>query len=227
MIFFILLIILILLIINLIKKKKEKFENNANSLNSLNILNIKTNKTNKQTEKTEQPTNYTYKFTTNQSDFRNDVRNIINNSGWNKLFNFKETSDNNYDIGIGLKSRKYMDETNTFNDYDENGNKIYLSRTWIRVPPHLKKSIKSNSREIEIDENNWYYGVKKSNLSINDYKKYVINHEVGHAIGYDHRKCKIGEKCPIMYQMTKGVPEKSIPSYDVIYEDINYERPLL
>lgn len=183
--------------------------NNTNNLNNLNNQNT-----------------YTYKFTTKQSDFKNDVRNIINNSGWNNKFNFKETIDNNYDIGIGLKSRDYMDKTNTFNEYDDDGNKIYFSRTWIKVPSHLKQSIKPNVKEIEIDENNWYNGVKRSNLTRDEYKKYIINHEVGHAIGYDHRPCKKREKCPIMYQMTKGLPKKSSPSYEVNNNDINYVRTL-
>jgi hypothetical protein len=205
-----LLIIVVIIFIAIIYSLNRQYDfNKAYSNTSGNNIN---NNTNNKLDKNI----YKYKFTTNQPYFKKEVRDILNSSGWNKKYNFIETDKNNYDIGIGLRSREYMKKTSGLVEYDINGNKIYLSRTYISTP-----------REIEIDEDNWNYGVTISKLNIPEYRKYVINHEIGHAIGYDHRECNNNEKCPIMYQMTKGVPDNSIPSYDVTINDINYVRMLL
>ena len=194
----------------------NKDNNKNNNIDYNNKDNNKNNNIDYNNKDNNKNSIYKYKFTTNQPYFKQEVRDILNTSGWTKSYNFIETDKNNYDIGIGLRSREYMKKNSGLVEYDINGNKIYLSRTYISTP-----------REIEIDEDNWNYGVAISKLSIPEYRKYVINHEIGHAIGYDHRKCYNNEKCPIMYQMTKGIPNNSIPSYNVVYDDINYERPLL
>ena len=66
--------------------------------------------------------------------------------------------------------------------------------------------------DIIINYNNWH-GKSKSSLPISEYRKYVINHEVGHWLGLDHTECPIDQckkmglkECPasIMQQMTRG-----------------------
>lgn len=60
--------------------------------------------------------------------------------------------------------------------------------------------------EIYFNIDRWRYGSKLSKLKIDDYRTYVINHEVGHIIGRDHDKCKGRNfKVPVMVQQTLGI----------------------
>ncbi len=66
--------------------------------------------------------------------------------------------------------------------------------------------------DVIIHEGNWT-GHSKSQLPIERYHNYAVNHEVGHALGLDHQSCPIAEcerrglkACPasIMQQCTRG-----------------------
>ena len=66
-----------------------------------------------------------------------------------------------------------------------------------------------NRRQIYIDAVNWARGVPESRLPLAVYRKYVILHEVGHALGYQHEECPADSaNCPVMYQMTRGPPQR-------------------
>lgn len=68
--------------------------------------------------------------------------------------------------------------------------------------------------DIHINVQNWDGG-SKSSLSIPRYRIYVINHEVGHALGLDHVKCPASRtnKGSVMQQMTRG-PEHIAPCFE-------------
>lgn len=89
------------------------------------------------------------------------------------------------------------------------GKKVYFSATYIDKDPPV----------VLFDPYNYKYGVKKSGLSVSQYREYVINHETGHALGLDHLRCNPGEICPVMYQMTKGIPRNSTPNSRVTQRD--------
>jgi len=52
----------------------------------------------------------------------------------------------------------------------------------------------------------WYHGASKSKLKLDDYRQYMVSHEIGHILGYDHVDCPgPGSPAPIMMQQTKGI----------------------
>ena len=65
---------------------------------------------------------------------------------------------------------------------------------------------------IYINYDNWCKGSEKSGLSLEDYRTYVINHEVGHILGlHEHLKPKNGCLVPVMNQSTRGIG-KGLPN---------------
>lgn len=63
-----------------------------------------------------------------------------------------------------------------------------------------------NTKQCWINEYRWKHGSAKSGLPLTKYRNYVINHEVGHALGRLHSKCPCKDcPAPIMMQQTKGI----------------------
>lgn len=59
---------------------------------------------------------------------------------------------------------------------------------------------------IYINENRWRRGSTASKLNLDDYRTYVINHEVGHILGRGHAKCENrNTRVPVMVQQTLGI----------------------
>lgn len=169
---------------------------------------------------------YTYRFVKSngiserdQQEFETQSREILRNSGWNEKHAIKEDPIGGQ-ITIKLVPAAEMDKKRHITDKDDNGEIIRFSYTY-QTPnePPL----------IEIDELNWKNGVPRSKMSLKEYREYVINHEFGHALGYDHQECpnlpssssdsspfslprsssssnshSPSESCPVMYQSTRG-----------------------
>lgn len=54
----------------------------------------------------------------------------------------------------------------------------------------------------------WFHGASASNLDLDSYRMYMVSHEMGHILGYDHEKCPCkGCDAPIMMQQTLGIGE--------------------
>lgn len=63
-----------------------------------------------------------------------------------------------------------------------------------------------NGGKVWINAMRWASGSAKSKLELKDYRQYVISHEVGHALGYEHVDCPGDhEPAPIMMQQTLGI----------------------
>lgn len=91
--------------------------------------------------------------------------------------------------------------------------------------PKIRYSITAFGPEYKIptsmiDVQNYKNGVDVSKFSVADYKKYVIIHEVLHAIGFDHVECESNTKCNVMHQHTRGIPDSSEPNYTVSIQQL-------
>lgn len=61
------------------------------------------------------------------------------------------------------------------------------------------------SADVVINADRWSYGVPWFS-SLEDYRSYLVNHEVGHFLGRDHEQCGgKGLKAPVMMQQSKGL----------------------
>jgi hypothetical protein len=63
-----------------------------------------------------------------------------------------------------------------------------------------------NGGKVWINAMRWTLGATPSKQNLEGYRQYVISHEVGHALGYDHVDCPGDhEPAPIMMQQTLGI----------------------
>jgi hypothetical protein len=63
-----------------------------------------------------------------------------------------------------------------------------------------------NGENVVLNAKRWAYGADAYGKDLVNYRRYLVNHEVGHYIGYDHIGCPAaGEPAPVMMQQTKSV----------------------
>lgn len=67
-------------------------------------------------------------------------------------------------------------------------------------------------RFMYLNADRWFYGSSASKLSLENYRQYMVSHEIGHILGFEHTQCPcVGCKAPIMMQQTLGIG-KCIPN---------------
>jgi hypothetical protein len=64
-----------------------------------------------------------------------------------------------------------------------------------------------NGARVVVNIERWLHGVPHIDASqLSEYRRYVINHETGHRLGYDHELCPgPGQPAPVMQQQTLGL----------------------
>lgn len=72
--------------------------------------------------------------------------------------------------------------------------------------PHTGYGSCQKPGQVVINANRWFGGSKFLPLGVADYRRLVLNHEVGHAVGQRHRGCHVdGAPAPVMMQQSLGL----------------------
>lgn len=65
-----------------------------------------------------------------------------------------------------------------------------------------------SGKNVYFNAKRWFHGSRASRLSLEDYRQYLVSHEIGHILGHEHEKCPCKNcKAPIMMQQTRGIGE--------------------
>jgi len=73
-------------------------------------------------------------------------------------------------------------------------------------------------RRMYLNAERWFHGAPKSGLTLEDYRQYMVSHEMGHILGHDHESCQCkGCRAPIMMQQTLGL-KGCTPNTNVTYK---------
>jgi len=59
--------------------------------------------------------------------------------------------------------------------------------------------------DIWLSADRWMRGAPASRLPLERYRQYMVSHEMGHSLGYDHVKCPGSGPVPVMVQQTLGI----------------------
>lgn len=63
-----------------------------------------------------------------------------------------------------------------------------------------------NGSRVMLNVDRWTDGAETYGEDVPGYRRYLVNHEVGHALGHDHVGCPgRGERAPVMLQQTKSL----------------------
>jgi len=63
-----------------------------------------------------------------------------------------------------------------------------------------------NGADVMLNLRRWVEGAAPSEMGLAEYRKYMVSHEVGHALGRDHAECPApGQIAPVMLQQTLGL----------------------
>ena len=75
-------------------------------------------------------------------------------------------------------------------------------------------------RDIWLNSERWMRGAPASRLPLERYRQYMVSHEMGHSLGYDHVRCPNTGPAPIMLQQTLGIGKCS-PNTKLTHVDLH------
>jgi Protein of unknown function (DUF3152) len=63
-----------------------------------------------------------------------------------------------------------------------------------------------NGKKMWLNADRWFKGARASKHDLENYRQYMVSHEMGHILGKEHTKCPCkGCHAPIMLQQTLGI----------------------
>jgi hypothetical protein len=77
--------------------------------------------------------------------------------------------------------------------------------------------------KIWLNFDRWMNGSRASRLPLIRYRQYMVTHEMGHSLGYDHVKCPGSGPAPLMMQQTLGIG-KCTPNTKLTQTDLRSKQ---
>lgn len=139
-----------------------------------------------------------------------------------KLYNADERQFDFYLMSY-LNSPDGWSQSGYFFEQDKHGHvEITLSstKTINKACPGIKglSCAELGGRKMYLNAERWFTGAYKSGLDIDNYRQYMVSHEIGHILGHDHKKCECkGCRAPVMMQQTLGL-HGCTPNTNITYK---------
>jgi hypothetical protein len=63
-----------------------------------------------------------------------------------------------------------------------------------------------NGTQVVLNAKRWHHGIEGYGTDLDGYRQYLVNHEMGHALGFSHVDCPgAGARAPVMLQQSYGL----------------------